>query len=211
MAKSLDTTLTLGKAVSPRGPNCNVGKHHASGVQKQCRLTRHGTWKLTMSFPRPGCSCPRGFWGLLDQGPIEVCDLGSQRLIMTSTLRCALNSTLRGDHCPPVVSAPGAPWDLTLTLTLTRTGTLHQNLSLPRTLTLHLSRLVACALTSALEEDLETGVASALAMSLERTLTLAKALSPWGPIPTSDNTTRLGSRSGAGSPGMEPGSSPCRF
>ena len=63
----------------------------------------------------------------------------------------------------------------------TPNGTIHRNLSLPRTLTLQLSHLVAWALTSALEGDHETGVASALAKSLDRTLTLAKALSPWGP------------------------------
>ena len=68
-----------------------------------------------------------------------------------------------------------------LTLNLPRTRTLHQTLSLPRTQTLQLSHLVAWALTSALEGDHETGVASALATSLDRTLTLAKALSPWGP------------------------------
>ena len=58
--------------------------------------------------------------------------------------------------------------------------------------------LVAWALTSALEGDHEQRVESALATSVARTLTLAKALSPRGPNPTSDNTTRLGSRSGAG-------------
>ena len=63
----------------------------------------------------------------------------------------------------------------------TPNGTIHRNLSLPRTLTLQLSHLVAWALTSALEGHHETGVASALATSLDRTLTLAKALSSWGP------------------------------
>ena len=86
-----------------------------------------------------------------------------------------------GDHCPVVGSASGASWELTLTLTLPRTVTLHRNLSLPQTLTLQLSRLLAWALTSPLEGDHETGVATALAMSLDRTVTLAKALSPWGP------------------------------
>ena len=77
--------------------------------------------------------------------------------------------------------ASGAFLDLTLTLTLPRTGTLHQNLSLPRSLTLQLSRLLAWAFTTAREGDHETIVDSALAMSLNRTLTLAKALSKWGP------------------------------
>ena len=53
---------------------------------------------------------------------------------------------------------------------------------------------MALALTSALEGDHETGVASALATSLVRTKTLAKALSPWDPIPKSDNTMHLGSK-----------------
>ena len=78
-------------------------------------------------------------------------------------------------------SGPGAAWDLTLTLTVSRTGTLHRNLSLPRSLTLQLSRLLAWALISALEGDHETKVTSALATSLVGTLTLAKSLSPWGP------------------------------
>ena len=110
-----------------------------------------------------------------------MCGRGSQRGILTGTVLCALNSALRGDHCPAVGSAPGTSWDLTLTLPLPRTGTLPRNLSLPRSLILHLSRLLAWALTSALEGDHETGVASALATSLDRTLTLAKALPSWGP------------------------------
>ena len=110
-----------------------------------------------------------------------MCGRGSQRGILTGTVPCALNSALRGDHCPAVGSAPGTSWDLTLTLTLPRTWTLPRNLSLPRSLILHLSRLLAWALTSALEGDHETGVASALATSLDRTLTLAKALTSWGP------------------------------
>ena len=85
-----------------------------------------------------------------------MCDRGSQRGILTGTVPCALNSALRGDHCPAVGWAPGTSWDVPLTLTLPQTGTLHRNRSLPRTLTLHLSRLVAWALTSALEVDQET-------------------------------------------------------
>ena len=69
-------------------------------------------------------------------------------------------------------------WDLNLTLTLPRTGTLQGNLSLPRSLILHLSRLLAWALTSAFEGDHETRVASGLATSLDQTLTLAKARGP---------------------------------
>ena len=110
-----------------------------------------------------------------------MCGHGSQREILIGTVPCARNSTLRGSHCPAVGSAPGTSWDLTLTLTLPRTGTLPQNLSLPRSLILHLTRLLAWALTSALEGDHETGVATALATSLARTLTLAKALPSWGP------------------------------
>ena len=110
-----------------------------------------------------------------------MCGRGSQRGILTGTVPCALNSVLRGDHCPTVGSAPGTSWDLTLTLTLPRTGTLPRNLSLPRSLILHLSRFLAWALTSALEGVHETRVASALATFLNRTLTLANALSSWGP------------------------------
>ena len=76
-----------------------------------------------------------------------MCGRGSQRGILTGTVPCALNSVLRGDHCPAVGSAPGTFWDLTLTLTLPRTGTLPRNLSLPRSLILHMSRLLAWALT----------------------------------------------------------------
>ena len=110
-----------------------------------------------------------------------MCGCGSKRGILTGTVHCALKSALRGDHCTAVGSATGTSWDLTLTLTLSRTGTLPRKLSLPRSLILHLSRLLAWALTSALEGDHETGVASALATSLARTLSLVKALSSWGP------------------------------
>ena len=118
LASSLDRTLTLAKALSSWGPNNKVGQHHAPGVQKRCRLTRHGTWNLTMSFPRPGCSSREDSGGLLDQGLIDVCGLDSQGGTLTGTVPCALNSALRGDHCPAVSSAPGTSWDLTLTLTL---------------------------------------------------------------------------------------------
>ena len=77
--------------------------------------------------------------------------------------------------------APGTSWDLTLTLTLPRTGTLPRKLSLPRSLILHLCCLLTWAVISALEEDHQTGVASALGTSLDRTLTLAEALPSRGP------------------------------
>ena len=127
-------------------------------------------------FPGPTAAAREESGGLLDQGPIDMCGHGRQRRILTGTHPCALNLALQGDHCPAVGSAPGASWDLTQTLTLPRTGTLHRNLSLPRTLTLHLSRLVAWALTSALEGDHETRVTSAQGTSMDRNLTLAKAL-----------------------------------
>ena len=49
-----------------------------------------------------------------------------QRLILTGTLPCALNSALRREHCPTVGSVSGATWDLTLHLNLNlfRTGNL---------------------------------------------------------------------------------------
>ena len=125
------------------------------------------------------CSCPEDSGGLLDQGPIDVCGLGSQRRILNGTFPCALNSALWGDDCPAVCSAPRASWDLSLTLP--RTVTLHQTLSLPQALILQLTSLLAWALISALEGDHESGIASALTTSLDLTLTLAKALCPWGP------------------------------
>ena len=103
------------------------------------------------------------------RGPIDVCGVGSRRGILTGTVPCALNSALRGDHCPAVSSAPGDLWGLTLTLNLARTGTLHQNLSLPGNLPLHLSCLVAWALSSGLTGDHETGFALALATPQDRT------------------------------------------
>ena len=103
------------------------------------------------------------------RGPIDVCGVGSRRGILTGTVHCALNSALRGDHCPVVSSAPGDLWGLTLTLNLARTGTLHQNLSLPGNLPVHLSCLVAWALSSGLTGDHETGFALALATSQDRT------------------------------------------
>ena len=127
-----------------------------------------------------------------------MCGRGSQIGILTGTVPGALNSALREDHCPPGGTATGTSWDLILTPTLPQTGNLLGNLSLHRSLILHLSRLLAWPLTSALEGDHETGVPSTLAMSLDRTLTLAKALPSWGPISSSDNITRLGSRSDSG-------------
>ena len=65
-----------------------------------------------------------------------MCGRGSQRGILTGTVPCALNSDLRVDHWPAVGSAPGTSWDLTLTLTLPRTGTIPRNLRLPVSLIL---------------------------------------------------------------------------
>ena len=48
-------------------------------------------------------------------------------------------------------------------------------------LTLHQTHTHPCAHISALHGIHENGVTSALVTSLDRTLTLAKALSPWGP------------------------------
>ena len=71
-----------------------------------------------MSFPRPRCSSREDSRGLLDQGLIDVCGLGSQRRILTGTVPCALNSSIWGDHSPAVVSAPGASRYPTVNLTL---------------------------------------------------------------------------------------------
>ena len=51
-----------------------------------------------------------------------MCGRGSQRGILTSSVPCALNPARRGDHCPAVSSAPGASWELTLTLTYPELG-----------------------------------------------------------------------------------------
>ena len=70
---------------------------------------------------------------------LSTCVALAAKGILTGTVRCAFNSALRGDHCPTVGSAPGATWDLTLTLTLPQSGTLHRIQSLPRSLTLQLT------------------------------------------------------------------------
>ena len=89
----------------------------------------HSAWNpeaQSRGSPRPGCSCPGGFRRPPRPGPMDVCGLGSQSMILTGTLPCALHSALRGDFCPAVRSAPGASWDLTLTLSPPGTGNLHR-------------------------------------------------------------------------------------
>ena len=76
-------------------------------------------------FPCVAAAAREDSGGLLDQVPIDMFGLGSQRQILTGTILCALNSSLRGDQCPAMCLALGASWELTLTLTLPRTGTLH--------------------------------------------------------------------------------------
>ena len=98
-------------------------------------------------FPRPASPAREDSGGLLDQGPIDVCGHGSQRRILAGTVPCTLNSDLHGDHCPGLCLVPGASWDLTLTLTVPRTRTLHRKLRLPRNLTLQLSILLSGAVT----------------------------------------------------------------
>ena len=95
--------------------------------------------------------------GLPNQWPIELSGLGTQRLILTGTLPCALHSALQEYNCTAVGSAPGASWDLSLTLTVTLTLTL----------------------SSPLQGDHGTTVYSVLRMSLYLLPTLTKALSPW--------------------------------
>ena len=133
-----------------------------------------------MSFHRPGCSLPNAFRSLLHQRPIDVCGLGSQRGILNGNVPCAL--------IQPFTKTTTLLWVQHLELlgvnpnpNPTRTGNLHRNLSLPRSLIVQLSCLLAWALTSALEGDHEDRVAMALVTFLDRILTLAKALSSWGP------------------------------
>ena len=98
----------------------------------------HSAWNVEghhVTSQAGGAAAREDSGSLLDRGPIDLCVLGSQRLILTGTLPCALNSALRGDHCPAVGLEPGPTRDLTLTLTPTPTPpsrTLHQKLSLPR-------------------------------------------------------------------------------
>ena len=65
-----------------------------------------------------GAAVRKDSGGLLDQGPIEVCGLGSQRRILTGSVQCDLKTAFRGDDCHAVGSGPGAAWDLNLTLTV---------------------------------------------------------------------------------------------
>ena len=74
-------------------------------------------------FPGPTAAAREESGGLLDQGPIDVCGLGTQRWILTGTVPWALNAALQGYHCPAVGLAPGASWDLTLNQTLPGPGT----------------------------------------------------------------------------------------
>ena len=156
-----------------RGRNNMCGRGSQRGILTgtvPCALNQpFGETTALLSFPNPAAAPERIPEASSTRGPIDVCGVGSRRGILTGTVPCALNSALRGDHCPAVSSAPGDLWGLTLTLNLARTGTLHQNLSLPGNLPLHLSCLVAWALSSGLTGDHETGFALALATSQDRT------------------------------------------
>ena len=96
---------------------------HAWGTEA---VQVHLAWNLeaqhVVSQARAAREDSRGF---LDQGPIDVCGLGSKRLILTFTIAFVLKSALRRDHSPAVGLASGASRDLTLTLTRQLTGTLH--------------------------------------------------------------------------------------
>ena len=121
----------------PMGPNSKVWLQHAHGFENRCRNTPHGTWNITMWFPKcvykrhmcPSVSTREYFWDLPEERPIELCGLGTQRLILTGILPCVLHSALHGDKCSVGVSVPAASWDLILTLTLTITLYLHLTLS----------------------------------------------------------------------------------
>ena len=141
-----------------------------------------------MLFPRPGGSCPRGFLRPTRRWPIVLCGLGSQRLILTRILPCALTQTFG--------QTTALLWVQSLSLlgSNPKPNCISQLKHNPISNTnLYLTLTVERALTSALEGDHESGVPLALTTSLDRTLTLAKALSPWEPN-TKDNTTSLGSR-----------------
>ena len=149
-----------------RGCRTGAGSHGMEKGRSPCH------------FPGQAVAAREDSGGLLDRGPIDVCGLGRQRLVLTGTLPvpstqpCGEKTVLLGVRPLTLLGPNPNP-------NPTPTRTLHRKLSLPRTLNLHLSRLLAWALTSALKRDHETRVSSAVETSLHRTLTLAKALSPW--------------------------------
>ena len=126
-------------------------------------------------FPGQAAAAPEDSRSLLDQGPINVHGLGSQRLILGATIPCP-------QLCPS--GRPLPSWRLLGPNTNRNPNPNRDTPPKPKPasiLTLHLSRLVPSTLNSALEGNHETGVASALATSLNRILNLSKAFSPRGP------------------------------
>lgn len=55
---SLDRSLTLAMAVSPRGPHSSISELQAPGAQKRCRIPPRGTQNITESFPGLGWRSP---------------------------------------------------------------------------------------------------------------------------------------------------------
>ena len=108
-------------------------------ILRRCRLTRHGTWKLTMSFPRPGCSCPRGF--RRTTRPREEQHVWPWQPKRDPDRHRPLCPQLSPSGSPLPCCGFGA-WYLlgpNANPTLPRSETLHQNLSLPRSLALQLT------------------------------------------------------------------------
>ena len=162
-----------------------------------CRLTRLGTWKLTMEFPRPGCSCPRGFkrpprpgadgrvWPWQPKSdhyrhrPLGPQLSPSERPVGAllwvrrwSLLGPNPNPTSKRD--PPLKPKPAS--------------NPNPGVEPPSGMGPHFST------RGRSREWRRVGPADVPGPNP----TLAKALSPWGPNSNSDKTTRLGSRSGAG-------------
>ena len=118
-----------------------------------------------------------------------MCGLGSQRVILTDTVPCALNSAPWGDHCPAVGSAPGNSWpNPNPNPTPTRDPPPKPR---PASIT-DPAILPPSGIGShfSLKRDYETAVISDLAMSLDLTLTLSNAQSPWGSNSTHLKTPR---------------------
>ena len=142
------------------------------GVEKQSGFKRHGTWKLTMSFPRPSCSCPKGFRRPPRPRAEHVWPWQPKR-----------EPDQHGPKCPQL-SPSGRPlpccgfgaWNLLGPNPNPNPKPKPASIPNPA-----IDCLLAWALTSALERDHETAVSSAMPVSLEKTLTLANAQSPWGP------------------------------
>lgn len=94
-------------------------KENRFSAHNQGKIIQHGTCKITMTFPKQGWSFQRG---ILSPKLNLAHTLGqplNPKASLTHTLPCNLNSAspFQREHCFAGVSATGASWDLTRTLT----------------------------------------------------------------------------------------------